>query len=103
MTEQTPATEARPVLASFTYRDAEFKVTRKPSAFLVASLGNVDSGDPAALGVIVKFFQKTLAQDEFNRFAAVALDDDSDIEDGFTALAEALQSVVEQTMGRPTK
>lgn len=99
----TKTTDAPEPLTTFTYGGTEFKVSRKPNAFILASLGSVGSGDPEALGIIVKFFKRVLSVEEFQKFERTALDDDAEVEEGFEALATALQSVVEALVGRPTE
>lgn len=104
MTEQTPAVETPdvPVLATITYGDVEFDVTRKPSVFLIAELAHTDS-EGAALGVIHEFYSRVMSPAEFKRFRAVALDDEREPDVVVVELQKGIESTIEATMGRPTK
>lgn len=77
---------------------AEFEIQRKPNALLISELARTGSGDPEAMAVFSDFFEVTLGEN-YPRFRkAVYRAEDPD-----TAMQEALQAVLEKTLGRPTE
>lgn len=76
--------------------DAEFVILRKPPMLLISEMARTGSGDPEAIGVIAEFFQTVLADYAGFKRALYATDDPDE------AMNDALKTVMEKTLGRPT-
>lgn len=110
MTEPTAAFDAAKTAATeeplgfMDYDGEQYPIVKRPNGLLLAELTRLDSDDPEAGGALVEFFQETLGREGYRKFKrAFYAQDFETTEASVEALALLMQSVVETTMGRPTK
>lgn len=97
--QTTDIAAAKGNLGSIEVGESTFQIIAKPDALLLSELARTGSGDPEAFGVIAEFFEVTLGKDAYRDFKKAVRAEGLDE----TELMGRLQSVLEQTMGRPTE
>src|SRR3954447_18004801 len=78
-----------------TFDGKPYKIARKPNPLLLSELGRVDSGEPAAMGVIAEFFENTLA--DYRAFKKAVYTSETEVDE--QVLMVVLQEILEKTLG----
>lgn len=82
---------------SVTIGTESFVIERKPPMLMLSEMARTSTGDPEAVGVIAEFFQTVLADYPAFKRALYATEDPDE------EMSNALQVVMEKTLGRPTE
>ena len=82
---------------SVTVGDVDFVIAKKPPMLLLSELARTSSGSAESIGVISEFFETVIADYPAFKRALYATEDPD------TEMSSALESVLAQTLGRPTE